>query len=476
MIGKQRLDKYLPAWLFSAEHQKIVRIAIIVGVLLVSILITLPSDERVGLGLVGLLVAAAGVVILLRRKALGLVILIIAAMLIPTPEVSGAGGYLVPPILLVALMLGLWAFDMLARYRRIKFVRSRTLLPAIALGITSIIAFLNGRILYNNFAHLAPLQAQIGGLAVFIISIGIFLLAANLIEDELWLRRIVWVFIALGGVYILGRITPFTESLIRPLYQYGADSSLFWIWLVAMTGSQAFFNPHLSRRLRGVLFGVLAATLYLSLVQTYDWKSGWLPALVALFVVIWLGVPRFRIFGILIAILFAAFYVLGKTSQWITGGEDYSILTRFAAWQIVFEIIKVNPILGLGMSNYYWYTPLYSILSYRGLQFSSHNNYIDILAQTGLIGLGFFLWLIYEIGRLGWELLHHVPVGFPKAYVIVVLGGLAGTLASGMLGDWFLPFVYNVGLHGMRSSLIGWLFMGGLVALEEIYRNRVASG
>ena len=58
--------------------------------------------------------------------------------------------------------------------------------------------------------------------------------------------------------------------------------------------------------------------------------------------------------------------------------------------------------------------------------------------------------------------------------MIGVLGGLVGMLFSGMLGDWFLPFVYNVGLHGMRASLLGWLFLGGLVALEEIYRNKPA--
>jgi len=51
------------------------------------------------------------------------------------------------------------------------------------------------------------------------------------------------------------------------------------------------------------------------------------------------------------------------------------------------------------------------------------------------------------------------------------LGGLVGTLAAGMLGDWILPFVYNVGLHGYRSSVIFWLFLGGLVALEQIIRH-----
>jgi hypothetical protein len=48
------------------------------------------------------------------------------------------------------------------------------------------------------------------------------------------------------------------------------------------------------------------------------------------------------------------------------------------------------------------------------------------------------------------------------------LGGLAGTLAAGMLGDWILPFVYNIGFSGFRTSVIGWLFLGALIAVQQI--------
>jgi hypothetical protein len=41
-----------------------------------------------------------------------------------------------------------------------------------------------------------------------------------------------------------------------------------------------------------------------------------------------------------------------------------------------------------------------------------------------------------------------------------------------MLGDWILPFVYNVGLAGFRGSVVAWLMLGGLVALDKIYQNK----
>jgi hypothetical protein len=49
-------------------------------------------------------------------------------------------------------------------------------------------------------------------------------------------------------------------------------------------------------------------------------------------------------------------------------------------------------------------------------------------------------------------------------------------VATGMLGDWVLPFVYNIGLAGFRASVLGWLFLGGLVSLEQIARLASSEG
>jgi O-antigen ligase len=105
------------------------------------------------------------------------------------------------------------------------------------------------------------------------------------------------------------------------------------------------------------------------------------------------------------------------------------------------------------------------------VSFNSHNNYVDILAQTGLVGLICFLWFLGEVGWLGWRLREHMSAGFAQAYVYGALGGLVGTVVAGMLGDWMLPFFYNIGLSGFRSSMLGWLFLGGLVSLEQMARQ-----
>jgi hypothetical protein len=58
--------------------------------------------------------------------------------------------------------------------------------------------------------------------------------------------------------------------------------------------------------------------------------------------------------------------------------------------------------------------------------------------------------------------------------VFAGLAGLVGSLVAAALGDWLLPFVYNIGINGFRTSVLGWLFLGGLVALEQIARRTTA--
>jgi O-antigen ligase len=453
----------------SGQRSAWIQPAIILAVIGLSLLLALSGSTTLILLAFAAVVGIPVGLLFMRVPALGMAAFIVAAFLVPSP--IGQGGPVAtihPAIMMVGLMTALWVVDMLVREKRFYFVASSTNVPLFLLMLVAVIALINAQINYFYLARLASAFAQISGMAVFVLSGLAFFLGANQIKSQVWLERITWLYLAISAIYILGRVTPFTERLIRPWFQYGSDASLFWTWLVAIASSQMLINTKLDKRIRIGLGVLLAATMYVSLFLYYDWKSGWLPSLVALGVVMFLGVPRLRPLVILGGLIVAGQYVLENQTALLTG-EDYSVSTRVEAWRLILQIVKANPILGLGMSNYYWYTPLFPILGYA-VNFNSHNNYIDIVAQTGLVGLGCYLWFAAATGLLGWRLKDAVPTGFARAYVIGALGGLAGMLVAGMLGDWVLPFVYNVGLYGMRSSLPAWFFLGGLVLMEQLYR------
>ena len=401
------------------------------------------------------------VLLFLRWPSLGVIAASFAGLIVPF---SGPSGLNIT-VMLVALLLGLWLLNIITSRHQIQLARSRTLWPLFCFLIVGAISFGIGQLPWFTFAVHAPLGAQLGGLAIVVLSAGTFLLVANQVNDLGWLKAITWAFLAFGVfAIIVGSVLPKlglpTHRLIQPA------GSVYFIWLVAMAFSQAALNRDLHPGWRLALAGLILATIYDLFYIRFADKSGWLPILVCIAAIIGLRSWRAALALIPVAAL-AAFFL----SKGVVNSEEYSVSTRWDAWLIIAQIIKINPVLGLGFANYYWYTPLFPIRGYA-VSFNSHNNYVDIVAQTGFVGLAFILLFFWQMGWLGWRLREQAPSGFAQAYVYGALGGLAGMIVVGMMGDWILPFFYNIGLNGFRSSVLGWLFLGGLVSLEQIVMSQ----
>ena len=432
---------------------------VVIGVLLLSIAIPLKTPPLYLLFALGLFPGIAAVLIFMRWPALGIIIAIIGGVVVPFTGPSGLNVTLI----MTALLFGLWVLDMVVQQRRLRLIPSRTIWPSLSFVSAALLSFGVGLLPWFTFAEHAPLGAQLGGLSIFILSAGAFLLAAHQIQDLDWLQWITWVFLAFAALFAAGQLIPVLRPFSRLLFQ--PIGSMFWIWVVSLTVSQAIFNRDLQWGWRLALGGLSLVALYLVTILKYEDKSGWIPSLVSVATIIGLRSWRTALALALIGTLPALYLVTGAVAS-----DEYSVATRFDAMLIIAEIIKASPVLGLGFANYYWYTPLFPIRGYA-VQFNSHNNYIDIVAQTGLVGLLCLMWFYGEVGWLAWRLRERVPAGFAQAYAYGALGGLAGMVVLGMLGDWVLPFFYNIGLAGFRSSVLGWLFLGGLVALEKIFAS-----
>jgi hypothetical protein len=85
------------------------------------------------------------------------------------------------------------------------------------------------------------------------------------------------------------------------------------------------------------------------------------------------------------------------------------------------------------------------------------------------------MWIFVEAGLLGLKLTRRLPDGFGRAYAFSIIGGIAGTMMAAFLVDWVLPFIYNIGMNGFRASILPWIFLGGLVSLEQIARKQEAA-
>jgi hypothetical protein len=336
------------------------------------------------------------------------------------------------------------------------------------MGVEALIAFLVGGQLGLPLAQLSPQRAQIGGLGIYLLSILAFLLVAHVLPNVRWLERLTWTFLIIGAVCVAFHVGLVKNSILTEAYYLVANQSIFWLCIFAFAFSQALLNHKLSLRWRLSLGVVIAVMMGYAIFRNRGWNSGWVPELVAALAILWLAKPRLAVFATIVGVTVVVVKLPQLTEVLFDTKNQYDLLTRTAAWDILWNIVSIDPVLGTGFANYYFYTQLYPILGYA-VKFNSHNNYMDMIVQTGFVGLLIFGWVMFEIGRLGWRLRTRVPEGFPRAYTFGAMGLLAGMLVAAYMGDWVLPFVYNVGLNGFRASVLAWMFLGGLVVLEKTY-------
>lgn len=430
---------------------------VVFGVLMASAVLGARGSTSINRLVIVAVAGAAGLLALLRWPNLGLVGALLGGFFV---AYSGPGGVNVA-VGALAGSIGLWIMDMIVRQRKLTLIDRQTATPVMVFIVSALLSFGVGQLPWYPMARHAPMTAQIGGLAIFLISALTLLMVANTVRELKWLQIITWTFMAISALYITGRLMPPVARIFARFFQPGATTgALFWVWMMVIPFSQALLNKRLHILVRAALMAFVAAALYVAVIRTSDWKSGYLPPLAGMAVILALILKRKVVW----------FIPVGLALAWLLGTEaiatdQYSYVTRLDAWRIVIQLSLVSPIFGIGFANYYWYTHLFPIMGWH-VAFNSHSQYVDIFSQTGLFGLATFFWIFWAVARLGWDFHERAPEGFARAYVYGALGGLVGTLVAGGLVDWVLPFPYNIGMNGFRSSMLSWIFLGGLVAVR----------
>ncbi len=342
---------------------------------------------------------------------------------------------------------------------------NRVTLPLYGLAVTGLVSFCAGLFRTSGSSQFAsaPLRGQVAGLALFLLSIGAMLLALHPEVSEHHRRVLTVVFLLLGGLFLLRFVVPGVSSATDAVVPQETVKGVFRTWLVVLALGQCFWNRDLSRYWRLACGGIVVVSLWSSLTFNLAWATGWLPPLVGVMAVIWISSPRWGVVLTVAALLLAGLYWEDLLALIMVGDQSYSLLTRWEALKIVSDLVLRYPLLGLGMANYYYEVAFSPILGWF-VPFSSHNNYVDIAAQTGLLGLLFLFWFSLEFLRMIWRARHRIGSGFSRAFLFACWGGWIGCLSAAALADWLIPFVYNVGVAGFRASVLSWLFAGAAIA------------
>lgn len=135
--------------------------------------------------------------------------------------------------------------------------------------------------------------------------------------------------------------------------------------------------------------------------------------------------------------------------------ENYALVERLAHWQAAINMATDHPWLGVGFGNYEAAYPQYRLINWKFPLGHAHNYYLNVLAETGIIGLVAYIALLSGLLLFTWRTRQH-----PDA--------LARYTAVGLLGSWtYLAahsltdnlYVNNLFLHlGVMMGTVSLLY------------------
>ena len=429
-----------------------------------------------------LIVLGLGVVVVAQRPVLGLLALVLAALVARAEFGTGTAVAINPATLLVPAMLVIWVLYMVLR-RNIHIVSSRLNAPLVFFLLAGLLSLLIGTALWDPAVPRSDnlIVVQLAQWAIFAFSAGAFWLTGNLVANEAWLRRLTFCFLGVAGTLAILRVIPGLMGPVQNMATFALNRAPFWLLLTALAGGQLVFNRSLSAGWRLFLVACLAAAGAFALFWERATLSNVVSVVAVVGVLAWLRFPRLRWVVIVLVLALAVTGVLSSAVFNFAGGQaewNESGGSRLALSARVVEVTMRNPITGLGPAAYRSYARM-KPLSYLGAYWlepavNSHNNYVDLFAHGGLLGLILFFWFTAEVIGLCRRLRVRFTDGFAGGYVNAMLAAWIGALLLMVLADWILPSVYNIGFSGFQASVLVWLFLGGLVALERTEEGMVA--
>jgi len=166
---------------------------------------------------------------------------------------------------------------------------------------------------------------------------------------------------------------------------------------------------------------------------------------------------------------------------------------RFLIWSCAWDMVKEHPLLGKGWGTFELFYPFYQgkylfIEPYKNFRThanNAHNEILEIVSQTGIIGLGIFFWLwlifyrwVHSLYKYPFE--KEVITSKEKMFIFALSAGITAFLVDNLLNVslhfavpaffffWYLGILANFGIHreknsGVNLSLKNKVWLVGLI-------------
>lgn len=191
---------------------------------------------------------------------------------------------------------------------------------------------------------------------------------------------------------------------------------------------------------RGAWVGLIVAVCFLGILE----NRKIIYSTFAILIILGIGIPH---------LIKAHFDILGRLKS-IVFLADVSSLDRRAIWQVAVRMIKDKPIFGHGLStfmgNFARYGKDYYYLKHGIIPYA-HNCYLQIAAETGIVGLVSFLWLIGTFFIYSIVSLKRIKDRFRHAVLAGISAGIIVALVHSAV---------DTNLYSLQLSVLFWIMLG----------------
>lgn len=441
----------------------LLRGAILLGVPLGLVLIGLVA-ARWSLGLAAVIgLAPLGVIAFLgmvQQLEWGVIAILATAAFVRFTLPTGTESRIVASMAVAGVVMVVWVAQMVVVKRELRLTSSPVNLPLLGFIGAAVISLVWSTafrdplvVVWSSFPFV-----QLASLVVMVLLPAVFLLVANTIRDVRWLKGMVGLMLLVG---VLGLVKDFGR-LPLPVNILG----LFPMWAVAISGALAAFDRRLPWWQRICLSLLTLGWVWYGYGRKVWWVISWAPSFAVLSVI---AVMRSRWLIILVVV---ALVIVGIRYAQTRAQSEFaeSGRTRLAAWAQNWKVTTHHWLFGTGPAGYAAYYMSY----YPTTGMATHSNYIDLLAQTGIVGLTFYLWFFGALVWKGYQLclLLRGQGGFEEALANAAFAGAVGSMAAMALGDWLIPFAYTNTIAGFDYIVYSWLFLGAIPVLEVLARRK----
>lgn len=408
------------------------------------------------------------VLLALSRLEFGVLAIVLTAAFVRFSLPTGTQSRIVASLLMTVIFTALWLTRMLAVDKKLQLKPSRANIPLLSFVLITFISYVWGNAFRDALVIVWPSWpfVQLGALAVMVLLPGAFFLASNCLTDLKWIKWLTAIIVVVGILEIVGDYLhlPLDFLQVRPMFP---------TWFICLAYSQVLFNRRLPTVPRLLLLAFVGAWLYRVFFTQITWLSAWLPTMLAV-VAISFWRSRWLLVVLLVVVLVYASANLDYVQAVYARESAESGVTRLDAWAHNWRVTGKHFLFGVGPAGYAAYYMSY----FPGEAMATHSNYIDVLSQTGVVGLLTFLGFFLALALIAWDLLGQTKgrFDFTQAFSVGASAGLVGVVVAMGLGDWLMPFVYTQTIAGFDYAVYSWVLLGAMVSLHRLVTIEAANG